>query len=612
MSLEAYQEQYIENTRRISSLMDFRAQTGLGFDEWYRGRTAAREETALLKNENISLLGRYLFPTLDDLYSASSETLDNLAAFAGELMDWRTNLDCGVYVVIHDALLSACRFRKDRAGVIRELYLLGMGFYYLRRFLTGIDDPTVSDYDFQNEMLFTEAGSYMRYFEQIADDTTCGYIIRALANVALCTSDRHRRIAVTARTLQILQDPHYRQLAPSLPWDAFLRKSHQQMSSNRTELTRSDLTKEELAAVLDSCYEVYKPEENTENPSVRWLWPYYEMEFNCGYVGLDLTLRRLMQLIDMTPWDSYDMSGLYANVQLPVFYGRLLRSHPKEMSSPEHIHFLDRAYRKMLKTLLSCPAEQIDDYYYYTMCAVITDYCEVPGVMPYREVIGELLPHLGGDLCIRFYRTGDVIACIADTIYTHEPSFFDDIPFLSEISDPAVKKEALLSYARQCGIFFDFGLLKMNIQRTMASRRLFENEFRMYQLHTVSGHDDLICRPSTERFADIALGHHRWYNGTDGYPERYVRTESPYRQITDIVAFAAALTASYEGDLPSAVRKLCKKEGTQFSPLVTMWMSDPDLLTSLEEILQKDDRAYYRPAWEKLVNSTSYAMERTL
>ena len=86
--------------------------------------------------------------------------------------------------------------------------------------------------------------------------------------------------------LRLVKDDHYRSMAPGLPWDAFYRKSQQQMSSNRSVLSDGGLSKEELAAVLESCQAVFQPEQGVENPNIRWLWPYYEMEYNCGFASL--------------------------------------------------------------------------------------------------------------------------------------------------------------------------------------------------------------------------------------------------------------------------------------------------------------------------------------
>ena len=568
--MERWQTRYIENTRRIREV--YLAQAARISEETVPGAChdpVPQAEAARLREENIDLLNRYLFPALDELHSADSDAIAQLAAFADELMDWQTNLDCGIYVVIHDALLSVYRLRKDRNAVIAELYKLGMGQYYLRRFLTDVNDPEADGCAFQNEMLFTEAGSYIRFYDEIDDETTRGYIIRSMANIAICAGDRSRRIAASARTLRVVQDEHYRALAPGLPWDVFVRRTHQQMSSNRSELTDGNLTREELASILDSCYEVFRPEEQAENPSVRWLWPYYEMEFSCGYVNLDTTIRRLERLISDTPDDRYDVSGIYGNAQLPVYYGRLLRDYPALRADPDRVRFLDFAYRKMMRALTGCPPEARDDHFRYTLCAVITDYYEMNGVPTYREITEQILKHFGGELYLRSLRMGKFLRFLADELWMRDSGFFDDIPFLADTEDLTRKKEMLLNYAQDCGLYLDFGLVKMNIGMTMKTRDLFENEFQMYRLHTVSGHDDLAAHPSTECFADVALGHHRWYDGSDGYPERYERLQSAFRQMTDLAAVGAVLVSGSEESIEEKKERIIKGEGTRFSPMIT-------------------------------------------
>ena len=218
-----YQTEYIENTARIAVLTDLYAGTVEDFGRWYRARLSAREEAAVLRQRNIRLLNDHLFPTLDRLTAADEDTIADLVAFGDKLMDWSTNLDCGVYVLIHDALLSLCRIRRDRNGTIRELYRLGMGLYYQGRAVDGIEAWRIAGIRFRNEMVFTEAGAYLKYYGDIDDQETRGYIIRGLANIAIATQDMKRRIATSARVLNILQDDYYRALCLVCPMSGRLR-----------------------------------------------------------------------------------------------------------------------------------------------------------------------------------------------------------------------------------------------------------------------------------------------------------------------------------------------------------------------------------------------------
>ncbi|MBR4163782.1 MAG: hypothetical protein IKR11_09685 [Solobacterium sp.] len=587
----AYQEQYISNMREIAQLADFFCDAGNGFEEWFQKRKEAGIKSERLKAENISLLNDHLFPTLDHLHEASAEEIQDLVAFADALMDWKENLDCGVYIVIHDALLSVCRTRKDRNGMIRELYKLGMGHYYRNRMIQGIDETKTNSFIFENEMLFTEAGTYLKYFEEIEDEETKGYIIRALANISICTRDRRKRVAVSARILQIVQDPYYRNLAPSIPWDIFLRKTHQQMSANRSVLSSGGMSTDELAAVLESCQYVFEPEKNTGNPEIRWLWPYYEMEYSCGFADLSTTLGRMERLIMHMPYDRYDESGLYANVQLPVYYGRLLRDNPSRQK--KNTGFLQYAYEKMMNTLMTYPVAEVSDYLIYMITLVLTDYLEIEGVETYQSMTMKIMQRYAGNLYIDSCVVADIMQVICKYIYQEDPHFFDDIPHLKN------PETELMEYAKFCGMYHDFGLLKMQISRLMQSRNLFDHESGIFQLHAISGYDDLKARPSTSPYADIALGHHRYYNGNDGYPEEYIRNHSPYRQMVDIAAIAVAIKDEFSSGKEDLFADIISREHKQFSPVITSYLHNASLLEEIENILTSKTK-YYQDMYRQM------------
>ena len=593
-----YQEEYVRNVREAVELSGYAQGAQAPFEQWHEERLRANARIAELKRRNTQLLSEELFPTLDALHSAPQQTLDELTAFADALLDWKVNLDPGVYVTIHDALLSLYRVRRDRNAIIRELYKLGMGLYYQRRAVMGVDFDTARSFYFENEMVFAEAASYFRHFEEIGDEETQGYIIRSIANIALCVRDPKRKIAASGKVLQIVRDPHYREVAPGLPWDRYLRSTHQQMSVNRTSLSRGNMSQEELSLVLDSCYEVFKPEQLSGNPSVRWLWPYYEMEYNCGYVDLKTTLDRMERLIEDTPSNQHDMSGLYGCVQLPLQYGELLRKNPKYLEDHERRAFLIRAYEKLERNLMTFPKENIDDSYYYTTSLVFTNYFETEGVPSYRELTTQLIMRDEGESYIRARRAGALLKCLCSALLRNDPAFFDDIPFIQEL--PAEEKEvAVLSYAQDCAMFYDYGLYQTSLPH-VRTRDLFENEYRMYRLHPIAGRDTLSNYAEMRRCADVAWGHHGTYNGLQGYPDDYERTSSPYRQMTDAAALVSWIMAHNTNDLSALLPEIFAQEGKRFSPLVTACLNDPHTLAELQAALTADDTPYYREIWEKL------------
>ncbi len=596
----AYQEKYIENVKKIAELCDFYAVTAPDFDSWTAKQRSNRQTAEQLRKENNDLLSTWLFPRLDDLHNTSAEEIAALEEFAAVLMDWNSNLDCGMYVLIHDALLRMYRIRKDRKNIIKELYMTGMGLYYQTRSILGVESERSRAFQFRNEMLFTEAASYLKFFEEIEDEATKGYIIRSVANVAIATPNLKKKVHASGLTLRIVQDDYYKNLAPSLPWATFLSRTHQQMSSNRRILSRGNLSPEELALVLESCQVVFKPESVTDNPNIRWLWPYYEMEYSCGFVDLKTTMARMRQLIDSIPTDQYDVSSLYANVQLPLYYGRLIRDNASLREDPAEIKFLAHAYQKAKQLMTTWPSEKIDNYFAYAMSLMITDYQEMEGVESYQNITTALMRRFGGQLYIEGTRVGNLMRLFAEAVYSANPAFFDDIPAFAKMKESEEKKQAVAEYAALCGLYHDFGLIKMNFEHTLNTRELFEDENLLYELHTISGHDDLAARPSTEMFADIALGHHAWYNGAKGYPQEYVRSESPYRQMTDLAAIVVYLSETGNRSLPDRIRDVLDEEGKRFSPLLTPYLTDKTLTDRMAELLSSQDESCYRTIYQEI------------
>ena len=593
--MHEWQDQYIRNVQEIKEILPLFGMEKTDFDTWYAGHLAAEARIKALREENNRLLSDNLFPALDTLHSADKEETNALVRFAGRLMDWKTNLDCGVYVAIHDALLSLYRVRKDRAGVIRELYMLGMGLYYLHRSVTGVECRETESMHFQNEMLFTEAGSYFRYFQTIQDDDTRAYILRAMANVSICTTDFKRRIDASMNFIQVVKSPEYRAMAPSLPWNTYLRRAHQQLSTSRSQLSNEEITQAEVAAVMDSCYEVFKPESQSAEPSLRWLWPYYEMEFHCGYVSLETTVERLETLIREAPEDKYDESGLYGCVQLPIYLGRYMRKNEKLQRDAELRRFLGEAYRKMLRMLMTIPPAMCDENFHHALVMVISDFFEMDGLLSYQEVTARLMQRFAGRLYLQSLKASNLLSCICDFIWNRDPKYFSQLPVLAGIEDTNARRETLLRFARDCGLYHDFGLFKMNMERIQHTRQLFENEDAMYRLHTVSGYDDLRQRESAQPFADIARGHHSSYTG-ESDPSGYVRMESPFRQMTDLTALVSDLMENETEGVAAWAKGIRQK--SRFSPQAAAFLTEKALLDALDSILTGQDMDNCRTAYD--------------
>lgn len=584
--MQDWQEKYIENARRIAeSLAGAGTANRAGADE----RALSQAEAAKLRQENISILNTKFFPAIGSVMDCSQEEREELIAFGDALMDWNSNLDVGVYVLIHDALLKMYRARGSRNDLIRELYRLGMGVYYLRRSVEFVDNDETAELARENGSLFEEAASYIDSYDEIDDEETRGYIVRAFANIALCTGDHKKKIAASAKAIEIIKDEHYRALAPGLPWDVYLRRAHQQMSANRSELSRGDLSPEEIKVLLESCQEVFTPETRSGEPNPRWLWPYYDMEYSLGRADLDTTMDRLEQLIDAAPADKYDMAGMYANVQLAVCYGKLVETRPELQADPARTAYLRGCYEKMSRALSGDIPEDLGDFADYLIGLALTEYFEMPGVSRYDIFAKDMLRRHDPELYAKGRRTGLMMREISAAMLANDPRAFDGVPYAGWVPDAGVRNSGLLDLAEGCGLYHDIGLLKMDFGRRLKTRSLFSAESMMFALHARAGAADLRKRASTERYADCALGHHAFYNGQGGYPETYDRGASACRVLTDICAAADFMSEYHSANVRRTFDLVYERSGRQFSPDVCSLLRSDELRSRIGSILEMSD-----------------------
>jgi hypothetical protein len=324
------------------------------------------------------------------------------------------------------------------------------------------------------------------------------------------------------------------------------------------------------------------------------------MEFHCGYADLETTIKRLEQLIDGTEEGRYDESGLYANIELPLYYAQYMKNNPQMQTDGDKLRYLDKAYKKMIRTLLSVPAEDFKEYFFFQVRTVISNFYEIEGSYTYLDLVRNIIRRFSGSYYVRGRMTGDIMKAMCEDLLAADGRFFDDIPFIAKTESPEKKKKAIMEFAGECGLFLDFGSIKMNFRKIEDSRNFFEDDMEIYMLHTLSGYEDLKRRKSTEEFADIALGHHRWYDGNGGYPDNYVRTDSEYRLMTDVAAAAVYIVSEAKTrDLEEILEEMTASSQRRFSPIILSCLTDEKLAKKIRTVLE-GDAVYYKEIYDEL------------
>ncbi|MCI8915711.1 MAG: hypothetical protein HFF26_03460 [Oscillospiraceae bacterium] len=601
--MQPYQEEYLANLRQFAALSSGLPPEELPPEAFLADAAQRQAQVTRLVRRNIELLRSGLFPTLDHLFSAGAEELEELRTFSFQLYDGRTELDVGLFCHIRQALLSLARQKRDRPAMIRELYWLGMGRNALCSKLVGFELPDVERYMTRMRLCFTEAAAYLKYYDEIEDTETRGYILRAKANISLGQfKSPSEKIRLVKDTLQVLQDRDYQEKAPGLPWDRFIYLTHQNMASSISYSKEKVMTAQDMADIMESAYIVYQrrfqeAEQLHKQPPAKSAFAYHAIEYYCGFYGLDTLLSKLEGLLDGGSGGDYSTDGMYVMISLPAFYSQYLQQYPELI--PPRREYLEQLYRRILDYVDACPRQAEDGQLFLYLRQLSFTFVETGGVS-YGEFLQKLLLRFAPELYLHSRAVGEGARALCRLILEDDPGFFDDAGFLQAIQDPAEKRREVLDYALGCGLFHDVGKLSVIELYSRTARQWFREESEMARLHVIAGETLLSQRPSTRRYAPAALGHHAWYDGSRGYPDAYRRLECPCRQMVDVVALVdwlestSSSTQIYNGEAltyEETVQSAVQLEGRRFSPLLTARLRDAGTAQLLRRAMEEGRRA---------------------
>ena len=156
---------------------------------------------------------------------------------------------------------------------------------------------------------------------------------------------------------------------------------------------------------------------------------------------------------------------------------------------------------------------------------------------------------------------------------------------------PLPQEEDLLSFIRQCALLHDIGKTRITDIVNTQGRRLRDIEFEAIRQHPAYGAQMIQQDPDLNRYHDIILGHHKFYNGKGGYPETFDNTASPYRTIIDLITICDCIDAATDHlgrnyrsakTLEQVLDELAAGKGTRYNPdLVDFILNSTDLQDKL-------------------------------
>ena len=135
-------------------------------------------------------------------------------------------------------------------------------------------------------------------------------------------------------------------------------------------------------------------------------------------------------------------------------------------------------------------------------------------------------------------------------------------------------------------------------------RKLTLEEFYCIKLHPSRTLEFIGGDKDFEIYHDIMLGHHKWYDGKEGYPIDFDNTKSKYKIAIDIISISDSIDAATDivgrnytkgKSFDELLEELIKESGTRYNKDIVDIINQDEVLKEKLRYLTKEGRekVYY-------------------
>ena len=612
---------YIERTALIRKLSSPQVQDVSGADSYRAVLLGNFTHIGELARLNATVLEEHYRPLLRK-GALDEHRIDTLRAFSDELIDatTRDNIDLPMLFEQAQRLLEDAREKNDEAFLIRALDRMVIAAYAMM-YVTLRFKP-YSDISEHYRKAGLDAGeTLMGYLEpdrfRALPDDECRELVLINSRYMECLLEisdsfgdhaaNEADMDILRRALALADDPFYREQAPDYDWVYHTFRTLEYFSALTEFNNRKGFDREQLLEIRE------------QNRRLLAFWlehqdalsPYVEsrdlelsrlrIAYLCGDLDIESYKTALMALTRQRKKDDFSMESNMIAMLVSLEY--VLMLDPDCLSKSDERN-LNRFYRELIGHMHHIPKAKSLSYVLTYLFMILETYIETPGGMNFETFCLDLMAALHPPTYIHTLSVASLAKCLTKHLVRKDPSLLTgtlgfDTP--EAVTEHAAEIEDFVYHAALC---HDVGKLAIIETILTYGRKLMPSEIDEIRKHPEIGAGLLNRFDDTKAYADAALGHHRWYDNSGGYPETFDMVHSPLRNAIALITGADCLDASTdavgrsykEGKvLDHYLSEVHAESGTRYAPFLAELIADENVRSDIEILLTKGrDDAYHR------------------
>ena len=575
-----------------------------------------------LAARNREILDEVVFPLTGSSEPLDDETVAAVTSFADELVNTHSeeNLDLAIMGLLSDRLLKDAECKNDTDYLIaqRDAQLLkAVQFLYMTsRIFTNpaIAGEIVRDGTAYADSLLPYAEKTV--FPYLSDDSK-RIVLQNLrdrtlmyGSVAGITAEMaHKWILELDRALAVYDDGFYRDAARKYDWDYEIFRTLDHYGVILDYLYYEKLPPADTAAISRR---LKKQVEMWDADTARWrkqtthdflLVSLYQAQYLNGELPVEEYRSKLMEIYERRNRQSYDYDNVYVNLKSPFNY--ILTLDPEDIREEDKMR-LHRFYRGVCGYAFRMPnAGTLGELLEY-LTPILRYFIEIPGDITFEEMGLQMLAALHPPTYVHSMTVANISRQLCAHLLEEDPSLFIGVCGCKTPEEATAAREDILEFTYHAALCHDFGKIPLIDTIFVYGRRLLDSEFDIIRQHPELGAALMERHVSTGAYADVARGHHRWYNNQGGYPANVDTSKSPVKTIIDIVTVADCLDAATDTigrsysrgkTLEAFTQELREGSGTHYAPFLADLFQREEVRTDLAWILDQGRQNNYRNAY---------------
>lgn len=185
-----------------------------------------------------------------------------------------------------------------------------------------------------------------------------------------------------------------------------------------------------------------------------------------------------------------------------------------------------------------------------------------------------------------------------ESLFEKQPEIFLGVLGCQTVDELRFHHSEMAQYVSMAALFHDLGKTQMAEIVGNNFRRLTDHEFEIIKMHPENSLAFFKLDSLFAKYQDVALGHHKWYNGKGGYPASFDNTASPWRPMIDLVTICDCIDAATDyldrnyrvpKTLDQIVKEFVADAGTRYNPdMVKVLAEDESVYEKLNNIIIAD------------------------